>query len=186
MPTLYTGTTESGKTTLARYISRMIDGEKFDVIVRDPVEFTATKGGGWNENATIYNDDDEFFARIERNIAENRPAYIYIDEAADLFSLSTPENFWLATRGRHYGLDVSFITQRPKLIAPSVRAQCNKIYMFRLARQDAREVLADCGHDVDLMDSPLDRGDFLALETATSKFTRSNVFKILDNGKKAV
>lgn len=183
MPTLFTGTTESGKTTLARHISRKIDGDKFAIIVRDPVEFTATLGGGWNEKARIYNDDDEFFAAIERLIADNKPGYIFIDESADLFSLSNPENFWLATRGRHYGLDISFITQRPKLIAPSVRAQCNKIFMFRLARQDAREVLADCGHDIEILDTPLDRGDFLALETATSKFARGNVFKILDKTK---
>lgn len=183
MANLFTGTTQSGKTTLARYMARAACKKGALVIVRDPVASTQTLGGDWGDRAEIYSDDEEFFERLMELIQSKTPAHIFIDEAGDLFSMSQRENFWLATRGRHYGFDVSFITQRPKLIAPSVRGQCSRVFMFRLSSADMREVLADCGHDISIVDKPLDSGDFLALNTGSAQFARANVFTLINSPK---
>jgi energy-coupling factor transporter ATP-binding protein EcfA2 len=183
MASLFTGTTQSGKTTLARHMARAACKKGELVIVRDPVAGTATAGGDWGDKAEIYSDDELFMARLLDLIESKTPAHIYIDEAGDLFGMSQRENFWLATRGRHYGFEVSFITQRPKLIAPSVRGQCSRVFMFRLSTADMREVLADCGHDLSIIKTPLDKGDFLALNSGSAQFARANVFTLLKSKK---
>lgn len=183
MPDLYTGTTKSGKTTLARFNARRLCAAGHTVIVRDPVLETATAGGDWGDKARVYKDDQEFMEALLDNILQQRPAYIFIDECADLFKHNMTHNFWIATRGRHYGLHVSFITQRPKLVSPSVRSQCDRVYMFRLNRADRREVLADCGHDHDILNSPLDNGDFLMLNSGSAAFKRANVFQLINPRK---
>lgn len=46
-----------------------------------------------------------------------------------------------ATKGRHWGHNVHFITQRPTQISPTVRTQCANLFLFTMAREDS-EVLA--------------------------------------------
>lgn len=46
-----------------------------------------------------------------------------------------------ATKGRHWGHNVHFITQRPTQISPTVRTQCSNLFLFAMAREDS-EVLA--------------------------------------------
>lgn len=178
MSDLYTGVTLSGKTTLARYHARILAQRSPSVpmIIRDPVAETKTAGGDWPENAEIYSETDEYMERIVELVSSHQQAYSFIDEAADLLSLQHPENFWLATRGRHYGIHFGFITQRPKLIAPSVRTNCTRVFMFRLARKDMVEVLADVGHDIDIIKKPLDTGDFIMLKMGSAEYHRMNVF----------
>lgn len=46
-----------------------------------------------------------------------------------------------ATKGRHWGHNVHFITQRPAQISPTVRTQCSNLFLFAMAREDS-ETLA--------------------------------------------
>ena len=169
--TLFTGVTMSGKTTAARMFSRAFCAHRIPVVVYDPVE-TETKGGGWGENALVFSDPVEFVDFLGSD--DCGACKIFIDEAADIFSLRMPENFWIATRGRHYGWQLFVITQRPMLIAPSVRNQCGEAFIFRLTTSDLSNIGADFGHD--LREEKLDAGDYLHVVSGHAAYTRGNVF----------
>jgi DNA polymerase III delta prime subunit len=187
---LIIGVTESGKTTLARALARELAGKKQTVIVYDPVG-TITAGGGWPESAKIFQDEKEFWKYLDRDDIGH--AHIFVDEAGDLFNLSKRENYWLLTRGRHFGFFVYMICQRPTMIAPSARTQAATCYMFRLANSDAKEICADMGHDWPLSDKDietgeylqLDQGDFYVLHSGRVEYERENIFKILNPKRKA-
>jgi len=112
------------------------------VIVFDPV-MTPTAAGYWPESAVIFDDETEFFEYLIRDDVSG--AHVFIDEAGDVFNLSKSYNNWLLTRGRHFGFSVFLIAQRPKMLAPTVRNQCGRAYIFRLAKDDLKEIGADFG-----------------------------------------
>ena len=182
MHTIICGVTLSGKTTLARALARHVGRQRQNVIVYDPV-MTATQGGDWGKSAVVFNDPQKFWGFVSRDDVGH--AHIFIDEAGDLFHIGARENFWLLTRGRHFGFQVYLISQRPKMIAPSARTQCGMAYMFRLARDDAKEISADFGHDWPYRDAQniplpeLDTGDFYRLYSGASGKNRANIFQLL-------
>lgn len=169
----------TGKTTLARALAREYAGEEQQIIVYDPVG-SGTFGGDWPKDAIIYDNEDDLWRLLEH--PGHSRAHVFIDEAGDVFSLSKPENQWLLRKGRHFGYAVTLISQRPKMIAPNVRSQVGRIYMFRLATDDSREILADMGFDFSdsgLKEKPLDKGDFLVLDSGNPVIYRANVFQLL-------
>lgn len=173
---LYTGVTQTGKTTLARMHARILDRAGYDLIVYDPVR-TETHGGDWPERAQVYERLDAFIAKCKHA----RDAYVFVDEAADVFALSQTENHWLLRRGRHAGLYVRIIAQRPKMIAPNARTQCAIAYVFRMSRDDAREIFADFGHGAPAVREfadDLDVGDFCVLESGRPSIATFNVFDL--------
>lgn len=173
---LFLGVTMSGKTTAARIYSRAFCRARIPVVVFDPVG-SATLGGDWGDGATVYHDADEFQDYIHSG--KLQPCKMFIDEASSIFSHEQRENFWLAERGRHYGVQLFTITQRPMRIHPSVRDQHSEAYVFRLKSMDITNVGADFGHD--LRDIQLDAGEYLHLISGQRGFTRGNVFT--DKGK---
>lgn len=184
MHSLFTGVTESGKTTLARGIARDLAKRKQNIIVLDPVG-TETKGGGWPESARVFTEGEDFWKYLARGDVGH--AHVFIDEAGDQFHMGARENFWLLTRGRHYGLYCYLIAQRPKLLAPSVRTQCSRCYMFRLAHEDASEVARDFGHSWPFEnEKELDKGDFFILYSGQVRKERANVFKLTPSTRKEI
>lgn len=173
----YFGVTQSGKTTLARAVARKLSDDGHIVGVFDPVG-TATAGGDWPENAIIFEDAEEMLWFVEQENCP--PMHLFVDEAAEVFGHSFRENSWLATRGRHYGIYLHIITQRPKMILPNVRGQIGRAYVFRLSNEDMREVGADFGHS-GLNHFSLDTGDFLILNSGSAALARNNVFKLLES-----
>jgi DNA helicase HerA-like ATPase len=173
--TLYTGITESGKTTLARYIARMAQQNKQQVFVFDPVG-TQTAGGGWGDRAIIYDDFEAFMDAVEQTPITH--AHLFIDEAMEHFGVGDKENHWLATRGRHKHLVCHFIAQRPKMLAPNVRTQCTTGYIFRLSPDDMDTVGEDYGHG-NLSRFSLESGQFLKLTTKSSKIEASTLDKVI-------
>ena len=105
-------------------------------------------------------------------------AHVFVDEAGEVFNLSKRENFWLLTRGRHFGFNVYPICQRPKMIAPTIRNQCSRAYVFRLAQEDMEEIGRDFGFS-ELKKISLDKGDFLMLLSGTARMSRANVFDLI-------
>jgi len=176
MHTLICGVTESGKTTLARALARGVKKAGQNLIVYDPV-LTETVGGGWPDGAILFNDEEAFFEYLARDDVAG--AHVFIDEAGDLFNLGKRHNFWLLTRGRHFGLHVYLIAQRPKMLAPTARTQCGKGYIFRLSPDDMREVLADFGHGPQAVKKELDKGDFVTLYSGQASISRANIFTLL-------
>lgn len=171
---LICGVTMSGKTTLARVISRAVSAKGQKVVVYDPMG-TDTAGGGWGEGAVIFDEIEPFLQYLESD--ECGAAHVFVDEADLVFSLDQKENHWLLRRGRHYGLTIYCITQRPVLVAPSVRSMCARAYVFRLVQDDIKRVAADYGFD-DAHKINLDTGDFLCFTAGTAEMKRGNVFQI--------
>lgn len=183
MHTLICGVTESGKTTLARAICRGLLKKKIPVMVRDPVLGTETAGGGWGDEShitsnqlQIFEEDEDFFS----NIYEARGHHVFIDEAADVFSVGDKDNQWILRKGRHKPTSISayLICQRPKMVAPNARTMCSRAYVFRLAADDLTEIGKDFGFS-NLGAENLDRGDFLILESGCNSYKRANIFDLL-------
>lgn len=182
---LICGVTQTGKTTLARKKARDLSKIKNgpQIIIFDPVG-TETLGGDWPENSILFDDPRLFFEWIE-NIRENpheNGCAIFIDEADLVFSHSQPENNWMLTKGRHYGMRFILSTQRPKMVAPSVRGQCGIVYAFRLSRTDLKMLGDDTAHN-DIEKINLDAGDYLVLVSGSSGVERHNIFSQLGKGK---
>jgi len=173
---LYVGVTQSGKTTLARAMSRQLCAQKQNVAVLDPMG-TLTAGGGWGEGALLFDDTELFLQWLYSDSAINY--HVFIDEAHKVLSHEQNEHFWLLTEGRHYYLTLHLMTQRPKKVHPDVRHNCGRCYMFRLSRADANEIGADYGHS-DIDKEKLDKGDFLVLNSGSAEFSRANIFKLLE------
>ena len=194
---LFTGVTLSGKTTAARVFSRKYCAARIPVVVFDPTASTETAGGDWGDEAIVFTDADTFleyvdtlYQDISRGVSERRQAnpekfgacMLFVDEADEIFSQSQRENFWLAKKGRHSGVYCNIITQRPKMIAPTVRNQCAEAWVFRLAFEDMRTIGADYGHD--LSGEILDKGDYLRIISGASSYTRGNIFRDLSPKRK--
>jgi hypothetical protein len=169
---MYIGVTMTGKTTLARMHSRALAKAQPDrlQVVYDPVRSTTTLGGGWPEGAVIYEDFEGFMQWASKN----GDADLWIDEAADHFGVGDRENHWLLRRGRHYGYVVHLISQRPKMLAPNVRGQCTRAYVFRLAKSDLVEVAADLGTEV--VDPPVDTGHYIVIDTQVAEIYQHRLF----------
>lgn len=175
--TLFTGVTQSGKTTMARHFCRQFDKMGQRTIVYDPVG-TITAGGDWPERSVKFDDPEEFMEYVNRDDVYH--AHIFVDEAGDHFGVSDKDNHWLFRRGRHKGFILYPIAQRPKMLAPNVRTQCGKAYVFRLAKDDANEVGADFGHsNLHNIITTLDVGDYIMLTSGSPEIKRGNIFNQL-------
>lgn len=175
MHTLIVGVTQSGKTTLAHKIARDLAAQGQNIIVYDPVG-TLTAAGTWPDSAVKFDDLDDFMEYMSLDAVVH--AHVFIDEAGDLFGIGQKENFWLLTRGRHFGLIIYLIAQRPKMLAPSARTQCGRLYLFRVALEDAEEVGRDFGFS-GLKNEMLDTGDFLIIDSGHTSKKRANVFALI-------
>lgn len=175
MHSLYCGVTQTGKTTLAREHSRILKSHSQDVIVYDPVA-TKTAGGGWA--ADIITDDFDALLNYLEN--RNKAAHVFIDEAGEHFGVGDRHSHWLLTRGRHKGLFINLIAQRPKMLAPTVRTQCGRAYAFRMSPDDLTEIGQDFGHG-QLGKTLLEKGDYLVLNSGLSAIGKFNVFANTDS-----
>ena len=104
----------------------------------------------------------DFLAELARIYAEGAPNGILaiIDEADTMLSQSHRGNWWLFTRGRHFGIECIAITQRPKLIAPTIRSNTDEVFVFNTSKSDASD-LADDRAAPELIDAPkLAQGEF--------------------------
>lgn len=166
----YYGITQSGKTTKAQMIAQLLAKSRHQVIVYDPVG-SPTVAGGWPENAIVYNDPNKFM----NDMLETENAQIFVDEADTVFSHAQDDNHWIMRRGRHQGLYVHLITQRPNLVHPNCRSMCSRAYIFKLNATDRKTILADHGHDD--LDIDKNHGSFIMVDNRTSDVLRGNIFK---------
>lgn len=173
---LYTGVTQSGKTTLARMMAREAGRLKQKNIVYDPLG-TNTAGGDWGQHAMVYHDVNQFLDVVYSD--ELRNAHLWIDEAHNIFAHADKSHMWILTEGRHHGLNSHLITQRPNKVHPDARTNCGRCFMFRLAQDDARAIGNDYGFN-DINKINLDKGDFLVLNSGTANFSQANVFNLLE------
>ena len=136
---LITGTTLSGKTTLARRLAALYTAQKRPVIVLDEMMDSkwVTEGGA----VLLTDDQDEF---LEAFWASTSCA-AFIDEAAESVGKYDASMAKTATRGRHHGHICHYIVQRPALISKTVVTQCTEAYIF-VSEPDDLDVLAKRYH----------------------------------------
>jgi len=122
------GMTESGKTTLAKRLATQYKKNDIGVIVCDPLN-----DPGWD--ADYQTTDSVEFLRVVRG---SRSCAVFIDESGEVVGKYNDDMFWLATRGRHYGHNCHFITQRGAQLAKTVRDQAGRLYLFNCSLDDAK------------------------------------------------
>lgn len=158
---LILGTTESGKTTCGkRLASRWLDNG-VDVIVLDPLNDPGWIPEGFAQSDGFYretedgpgifqtSDVDEFLSAFWAS----RSCAVFIDEAGDAVGRYDAVMQKTATRGRHWGHSVHFLTQRGSQIAVTVRDQCTRMFLFRTGPRDAKTHAEEWALD-ELLEAP--------------------------------
>ena len=149
------GSTLSGKSTLARALVAAARNDNIVPIIYDPTESKL-----WSSDY-VTSDSAEFFYMLKQAHEQNFKIFAVVDEADTLLSVSEKENHWLASRGRHFGLELCVITQRPQMIAPTVRGQTGEQFLFNIGVNDAKFLANDHGAQ-GFEDAPeLVKGEFL-------------------------
>jgi energy-coupling factor transporter ATP-binding protein EcfA2 len=125
---LILGMSESGKTTLAKHLSHALSASGKNVIVLDPMN-----DPGWSADYKT-NNPEEFLEVFW----SNQSCYCFIDESAQMVGRYDVLMQETATRGRHHGHSVFFVSQRGAQISATVRAQCRHLYLFCSAKDDCK------------------------------------------------
>lgn len=162
MHSLIVGMTESGKSTLAKQIASNLYHKKQPVMVLDIL------GSKWNCNYNTSNIHN-FMEYVEKV----RNCYIFIDESGEVGKLHK-EFFWLATKSRHYGHSVFFITQRSMQLKPIIRAQCQQLFLFCSAKKDCQILYDDFNKKEILQGNTFKQGNFLQVK----RFEKSKKIKL--------
>ena len=122
------GMTESGKTTLAKRLAKRYKQKGVNVLLLDPLN-----DPGWEVDFRT-TDADEFL----RVFWQSRRCAAFIDEAGDAVGRFDTVMQRTATRGRHWGHNVHYISQRGAMLAPTVRDQCGHLFLFTTALNDSK------------------------------------------------
>lgn len=167
---LIVGCSESGKSTLAKAMARNLEKRGVTVTVYDPIN------SEWSPEAFVTYDQKEFFEEVKQSHASGEKQVAFMDEADTLLSVADKQNHWILTRGRHYAIMPVPITQRPALVAPTVRGQCNELYCFAVSKPDAKLLAEDFAHDGLLAAPSLNQGEYLHCHWVNKQ-------KVVDKGK---
>ncbi len=103
------------------------------IIVFDPM-----KHGGWSADYETSNFDD--FCDMVRG---SRECILFIDEAGQVCRNRDTDSYWLATESRHYGHSAFFISQRPSMIALTIRTQCRFLYCFNVNQKETENLMLE-------------------------------------------
>lgn len=139
-------------------------------LVLDPL------GGEWPDAAYVTDNTDTF---IDVAFA-NQNCLLIIDEAGEAIGAARSQahqhRIKLATRSRHQGHTAVFIAQKYTLINATIRAQCERLWLFRQHKAELDQVSKDFARD-DFTDQAraLGRGDYLYIPVF-GDICRQNVF----------
>jgi len=151
-----TGQTMSGKSTLARLKIPPYLRAGVPVAVYSPVE----PANVWPEGCNVFIHWHDFL-KFVLSPAMSNGGLLVVDEADTVLAQGDRRNWWVGTRSRHYGFKSLIITQRPTLVAPTVRGQCAECYAFNLSAEDAKQLARDYNAP-GLLDAPkMKQGGFL-------------------------
>lgn len=124
---LILGMTESGKTTLSKRMSATYKKNEYGILVLDPM-----CDPGWSADFQTA-DPDEFL----KVFWDSRGCMVFIDESGDMVGRYDQAMQQTATKGRHWGHSVHFLSQRGAQINRTVRDQCSNLFLFNTAKKDA-------------------------------------------------
>jgi len=122
------GMTESGKTSLAKQMAAEYRAAGISVLVLDPLS-----DPDWSADY-ITSDPVDF----SRTFWDSQRCAVFIDEAGDAVGRYDEVMARTATRGRHWGHNCHYITQRGMQLAVTVRDQCSHLFLFTTALNDSK------------------------------------------------
>ena len=125
---LILGMTMSGKSTLAKSLVRQYQAAGIKCGVLDPLN-----DPGWRADFQT-SDPDEFLRRFWLS---ERCAW-FIDEAGESVGRFDLAMMKTATRGRHLGHRVHYVSQRGTQINRTVRDQCSSLFLFTTSLEDSK------------------------------------------------
>ena len=125
---LILGMTESGKTTLAKSLAKHYKANGVGVLVLDPMA-----DPDWECDFKTA-DADEFLDTFWNS----RSCAVFIDEAGDAVGRFDTVMQRTATKGRHWGHNCHYITQRGAQLATTVRDQCSHLFLFTSSLNDSK------------------------------------------------
>lgn len=131
---LIVGQTESGKSCLGKTLARSFRAQKKLVGVCEPIH-----DPGWDADFRTA-DIDEFCEWMQHS----REAFCFVDECGAYFNEgSSTEYYWLATRSRHWGHSVFFLSNRAMQVPRTMRDQTQRLYLFTSAAEDGKLLAAE-------------------------------------------
>src|SRR5208283_2642893 len=124
---LILGTTEAGKTTLAKMIAKSLKEKGHPIAVLDPFEDDA-----WPHDF-ITSNDVEFLEYVKCH----RDLFIFVDETAQSIGRYNDPMQFLATTARHLGHSSFFIGHRFTQIDPVIRSNATRAFVFTTDKDSA-------------------------------------------------
>jgi hypothetical protein len=159
--------TESGKTTLAKKMSRHYRDRKIKILVLDPL-----LDPDWC--ADYITDNPYEFLSVYFNPNTLRCA-VFIDEAGENVGNYDYTMIKTATRGRHWGHSNHYCSQRGTQIARTVRDQCSNLFLFATALEDCKIHAREWNNEKLLSGAKLQQGEFFHT-TRFGEITRGNSY----------
>lgn len=150
---LILGTSGSGKTTLALRLSAQYKQSKAGVLVLDPMQ-----NPEWHADY-ITRDPKEFLVVVWRS----QSCMIFVDEAGKAVGRYDEAMMELATMSRHWGHFAHFITQRGAQLSPTVRDQCDYLFLFRSSAKDGKLFAEEFMEDGLAQCATLQRGEYFKM-----------------------
>lgn len=180
--TLIVGSSGTGKTTLAKKLAEARKKTRsympnFRQVALDPLS------SAWPLGVDVVSTFEDLMVDLEIMHEQQEVGCVYVDEANTQFAHGDKERLWLMLRGRHFGLDLTLITQYPTLLSPAARGQCERLHVFQIGMQAAR-MLADDYACPQIAKAPfLKRGEWLAVEWVDGLriANKYNLFTPIDN-----
>lgn len=122
------GITECGKTTLGIEMAKAYKAQDVGVLVLDPF-----KDPRWDADFITSNPDE--FLNV---LWDSEKCACFIDESADMIGRYDKLMIQTATRGRHWGHNMHYLTQRGQELSKTVRSQCRHLFLFSICLDDAK------------------------------------------------
>lgn len=155
---LVVGGTLCGKTSICRKLCEESHKRGVFATVHDPF----ASEHDWPDGAIVCDNQEDFLKVLRERIKDGQRQLAIIDEAELVLGLDNRANMWIATRGRHYGIENLFSSQRPFQIAPTARNMCAELFCFRVSQNDAAALSGDFA-DIRIREMApcLNQGEFL-------------------------
>lgn len=158
----------SGKTTYAKKKAKSLR-EQFSrpIIVLDPM-----------------NDPEwqvDFQTDCQREFLDavwsNQDCAIFVDEAGSEIGKYNKIMEELATKGRHFGHKVYFITQRVKQLSTTIRTQCSELVIFKQSLTDTKDLADEFVEPMINQAHTLEKGEFILVRDNMPPL-KANVFDL--------
>lgn len=151
MHTLIGGTTESGKSSLAKMLHASARKRGVKTIVLTPFGWNDEKPDVLTDNQTVFLD----------NYWKSENCFVFIDEGRQTVGRYNEAMTLTAVQGRHWGHSNFYIVQRIHMLHPDIREQCSQIFLFCSAPKSAESAAEEFVND-SLLEAPnLKRGEYI-------------------------